>query len=111
MSSPAPQFESKDLAGSTSQYASTVGTSQIPLPPAAGAIIAYAFFRCASDNSPITKRLLYSLDGGVTFGTLSPGEYVGWPVRGGLTQVIIKGNVAAVAYEVILNHEPVGEPV
>lgn len=111
MGNPAPQFESKDLAGSTAQYASTVGTSPVSLPAVAGDILAYALVRCGTDNTPNNKRLLYSFDGGVTFGTLSPGEFVGWPLRGGVTQIQVKGNTAAVAYEVLLNFESPGEPV
>lgn len=110
MGSPAPQFESKDLSGSTAQFSSTVGTAPVSLPPVAGAIIAYALVRCGSDNSQ-SKRLLFSFDGGVTFGSLTPGEYVGWPLRGGVTQIQVKGNVTGVDYEVVLNHEQVGEPV
>lgn len=109
MASPAPQFESKDLSGSTAQYASTVGTSPISLPPSPGNILAYALVRCGTDNTPVTKRLLYSFDGGVTFGVLAPGEYVGWPLRGGPTQIQLQGSTAGVLYEVILNHEPPGE--
>ena len=109
MSSPVPQFENKDLSGSTGQFASTVGAAPISLPAVAGNVVAYALVRCGTDNSPNTKRLLYSFDGGVTFGTLSAGEFVGWPLRGGITQIQIKGNAAGVLYEVMLNFEPSGE--
>jgi hypothetical protein len=106
MVDPAPQFETEDLLGSTAQYAGTVGTAPISVPTAPGPIIAYAFVRCATDNSPQSKRLSYSFDGGTTFAVLSAGEYVGWPMRGSQTQIVLKGNSAGVAYEVLLNREP-----
>lgn len=101
----APQFESIDNLGSTTQYQGTIGTTPAQIPSVAGFDIAEALIRCASDNSPITKRLLWSLDN-VTYHTLAPGEFVGWTLKGQQTQIWIKGSVAAVTYEIILNREP-----
>jgi hypothetical protein len=106
MADPAPGFEIQDREGSVYQEAGTVGTPPVAVPAVAGPVIEYAFIRCAIDNTPKTKRLLYSLDGGTTYCVLATGEYVGWPMRGTPTQILIKGNVAAVGYEIILNREP-----
>ena len=98
--------EIKDLVGSTDQYSGTVGTTPANIPSSAGDKIAECLVRCSSDNTPITKRLLISFDSGTTFLTLSPGEFVGWSLKGSPTQIVIKGNVASVSYEIVLNREP-----
>jgi|WetSurMetagenome_2_1015567.scaffolds.fasta_scaffold199831_2 hypothetical protein len=100
-----PQFETEDLQGTTTQYTGTVGTSAISIPTVAGTGIAECLIRCPT-QSPNTRRLSYSFDGGTTFSILSPGEYIGWSLKGSPTQIKIKGNVASVDYEVILNREP-----
>lgn len=99
-----PQFEMIDNEGSTIQIAGTVGTTPIQVPSVATFDISEILIRCATDNSPITKRLLWSLDN-VTYHTLGPGEYVGWTLKGQQTQIWLKGNVAGVDYEVLVNRE------
>lgn len=100
-----PQFENKDIYGTTTQYQGTVGVTAIAFPSVASTAIVECLVRCPG-QSPNTKRLLYSFDGGITFGTLSPGEFIGWSLKGEIKQIYIKGNVANVSYEVILNREP-----
>jgi hypothetical protein len=106
----APEFETIDGLGFTVQYQGTVGTSSIQVPSVAGFSISDAIIRCSSDNTPITKRLLWSIDN-VTFHTLAPGEFVGWTFKKligtstEIRQIYIKGNVAAVGYELIVNTE------
>lgn len=92
--------------GSTFQGAATVGTSPLALPAVIGNPITSALIRCPSDTTPGTKRLLYSFDGGTVYAVLTPGEFVGWSPKGDQTQIYIKGNVAAVPYEVIINRAP-----
>jgi hypothetical protein len=101
-----PQFENSDLQGSTTQFTGVVGVTAISLPPTAGTAIAEALVRCPS-QTPNSNRLLYSFDGGANYFTLSPGEFVGWSLKGGVTQVLIRGSVANVQYEVMINREPV----
>lgn len=101
-----PQFENKDLVGSTTQFVGTVGTTAILVPTVATFAISECLVRCPN-QSPNTRRLLYSFDGGVNFGTLSPGEFIGWSLKGSPLQIQIKGNVAGVLYEVLVNREPV----
>jgi len=104
MAEVAPQFETKDDEGTTTLFATTVGTTAVQVPASAGNNISELLIRCATDNSPVTKRLLWSLDD-TTYHTLAPGEFVGWEPQGTLTQIYLKGNVASVSYEVIMNRE------
>ena len=101
-----PQFEQIDNVGSTTQFQGTVGTTAIQIPSVATFDISEILIRCATDNSPVTKRLLWSLDD-VTYHTLAPGEFVGWTLKGEQAQVWIKGSVAGVIYEVLVNRESV----
>jgi len=101
----APQFETEDLLGQTTQFTGTVGTTSTAFPTVATTSIAECLIRCPS-QTPNSNRLLYSFDGGTTFGTLAPGEFIGWSLKGSPTQIRIKGNVASVNYEIILNKEP-----
>ena len=102
----APQFESSDLLGATDQFSGTVGTASIAVPSVAGNVISEVLIRCATDNIPVTKRLLVSFDLGATWLTLSPGEYIGWGFKDTKTQVTIKGSIAGVSYEIVMNREP-----
>jgi len=90
--------------GNTILYVGTVGTTAVPIPAVAGSPIILMLVRCPS-QTPNTRRLSWSVDN-VTFHALSPGEFVGWPIKGNYTQIYIKGNVAGVSYEVVLNTEP-----
>jgi len=100
-----PQFEVEDVLGTTAQFSGSVGTASTAVPAVAGAPITEVLVRCASDNTPVTKRLLVSFDSGTTWLTLSPGEYIGWGFKNLPTQIYIKGSVASVAYEIVMNRE------
>lgn len=101
----APQFEQADLLGSTSQLTGTVGTSNTNVPTLAGNKIAEIFVRCPQQL--ITNRLSFSINGGTNFFVLAPGEWMSFDMRGNtLTQLILKGNIASVSYEVLLELEP-----
>lgn len=102
-----PQFEMSDSAGTTIQTSGTVGTTLTAIPVTPTKVLSKYFVRCTIDQTPITKRLLVSLNSGTDFVTLSPGEWISGEIRGGAkTQIHIKGNVASVAYEAILDLEP-----
>lgn len=100
----APQFESKDDLGDTISSVSTVGTSAVQLPASPGAKISDFTIRCAVDNSPVTKRLLWSYDN-VNYYTLAPGESASRSPHGNILQIWIKGSVAGVTYEFEANRE------
>lgn len=99
-----PIGDSAQDFGSTSQYAGTVGTTPIQVPAIAGNPIATALVRCAN-QTPTSRRLLYSFNG-ITYHSLSPGEFILWPLKGNVTQIYLQGNTADVQYEVTLNQEP-----
>lgn len=104
-----PQMEVNDSRGSTVPYSGTVGTTAVNVPSAAGSNITELMVRCPF-QSPNTKQLLYSLDGGATYLSLDVGESLTWPLKGSLKQIQIKGSTAGVSYEVILNTDQAGEP-
>ena len=89
-------------AGTTTPFTSTVGTTAISIPTVAGTVITDVMVRCPV-QTPNTKKLLYSFDAGTTFFTLTVGEFIIWELQGGITQIQIKGSVASVVYEVLLN--------
>ena len=95
-----------DLAqpGTTTFYTSTVGTTPIDLPTTGTTEIREIFVHCPF-QTPVTNKLLYSVDGGTVYLSLDVGEFLIWPIRGTLTQLKIKGSVAGVTYEVILNRD------
>jgi hypothetical protein len=101
----APQFESKDILGTTTTFNGTVGTGVVSVPAVAGNVVAEALVRQPSGNP--TYVLYVCFDGsGATFHALKAGEYIGWALKGAPTQIQIKGSHAAVPYEITLNREP-----
>lgn len=101
---PQTPTEAESSSGQTMQFASTVDTTSITLPDVPGDNIATALIRCPS-QTPLSRRLLYSFDGGLTYGTLSPGEFVGWSLKGATKQVYLKGNASGVQFEAVFNME------
>jgi hypothetical protein len=85
----------------TLQFEGSVGTTPIDLPGVASGEITQVIFSCRV-QTPSSKRLLFSVDGGSTFFTLSPGSMVGWEPKD-IEQVQVKGNVAGVLYDVLIN--------
>lgn len=99
-----PIGDSAQDFGTTLQLAGTVGTTSTAFPSVAGDPIATCLIRCPT-QTPNTVTLSYSFDN-VTFHVLGVGEYIGWPLKGNVTQVYLKGSVAGVKYELTLNREP-----
>lgn len=99
-----PGFETQDLDGATTHYSGTVGTTAVAIPAVAGSVISEVVIKCPY-QTPVSKKLLVSFDGGTNFFTLDPGDFIGWSVKGRRTQIHIKGSTAGVAYDVILNRE------
>jgi hypothetical protein len=98
-----PGFEQQDLYGSTVNYSSTVGTSEVNIPSSPNKVISEIFFKCPS-QTPATIKCFISFDG-TTFMTILPGESLGWSVKGLKKQIKIKGNQAGVLYEAVINYE------
>ena len=99
------QFEVRDTKGTTSHFNGTVGTSSTAVPSSPGSVISQAIVKQPASDSA-NKILSVSFDGGTNWYTLEPGLSLTWPVKGALTQIHIKGNVASTGYEIILNREP-----
>jgi len=104
----APQQEVMDSKGNSVSFASTVGTIAVNIPTVAGNRINTIFVRCRN-QTPNTVKLFYSIDAGTTFLELLPGEAIMWPLKGSITQIQVKGSVAGVGYEVLLNLDQAGE--
>lgn len=103
-----PQQELRDSLGSSTMFTGTVGTIATNVPPSASTSITELFVRCPN-QTPNTKTLSFSIDGGTNFFVLYPGESILWPLKGAVTQVSIKGSVAGVSYEILINRDQTGE--
>lgn len=88
---------------STIQFEGSVGTTPTSLPAIPGNDITQVIISCRA-QTPTTKRLLFSLDNGVTFFTLTPGAMVGWEPKD-IQQIQVVGNVASVQFDVIINRK------
>lgn len=104
MSNEQPQFEQQDLAGSTAHFNGTVGTSTIAVPTSPGNVISEVIVSCPS-QTPFSKRLKVSFDGGTTFHTLKPNDDLIWGIKGEVKQIHLQGNVSSVEYEIVMNRE------
>ena len=98
------EFESTDKLGTTSQYDGVVGVAPISIPAIAGNDIGDFIIQCPFDQAD-TNTLKVSINGGLNFLTMQPAGFWGWTPKGGVKQLVIKGNVAGVKYEVVLNRE------
>ncbi|MEM4359727.1 MAG: hypothetical protein QXT45_04305 [Candidatus Bilamarchaeaceae archaeon] len=103
-----PEFEFTDELGQTRQYSGTVGTTPIYVPALPSIFGIDAFLIRCPPQSPNSRRLQFSLNGGANWMTLGVGEYVGWSPRRDssnnlITQVMIRGNSANVEYEILIN--------
>jgi len=100
-------FEIQDLDGETIHYSSTVGTTPITVPSVAGKIISEFWIENSLDNSPVTKRLEFSCDGGVTYTSLRLGESMNWTPKGRIRLLYIKASAASTSYSMIVNYEDI----
>lgn len=88
--------------GATSVFTGATPTSgTIPIVGTNGKQIQQLSIRCAIDQSN-SHRLLVSIDNGVNFIKLAPGEAFSVAPRGGITQILIGGNSHAVLYEIVI---------
>jgi hypothetical protein len=105
MANQAPNFEQIDQQGSIEISQGTVGTTPINIPTVASTDLIEVYLELPQDSVPASKRLLYSINGGVTFFSLEPGESVEKTLRGGIKQIQIKGNTASVEYNAVIEKE------
>lgn len=100
-------FETQDLDGSTVHYNGSVGTTPIAIPTVADNIIAEFWIENVIDNSPVTKRLEFSCDGGITYTELRLSESMAWTPKGRIKQIYIKASAASTNYKMIVNYEDI----
>jgi hypothetical protein len=99
-----PIGDAQQDVGGTTQYTGTVGTTAVLVPASPGNPIILALIECPS-QLPNSKYLLYSLDD-ITYHKVGNGNYIGWPFKGNITQLYVKGSVAGVEYQIMINTEP-----
>ena len=97
-------METQDNLGSTSVFVGTIGTSPSNFPSSSGPKILEFLLVNTSSLTGALKNILFSMDGGTTYQTLSPGNFFGWHPRG-ITQISVKGSTSGTAYELIMNLE------
>ena len=88
--------------GSTTHFTGTATTTAANVPTTAAGTITTALVRCSPDQNK-NNRLKVSFDGGAGFITLSPGEFIGWSVKGGEDQVVVETDANTADYEIVLN--------
>lgn len=89
------------LTGTTDHFNGTVGTSPASVPSSAGDPISSLII--SNVNTDPTKILYVSFDAGTTFKRIVMGDALGADLKGSLTQLQIKGAVAACDYEILMN--------
>ena len=97
------QFETRNRDGETVAFSGTVGTTAVSVPAVAGNAIQSVLID--NNNTDPSKDLLVSFDGGTTFKTYQANSTAGQIVKGNITQLEVKGAVAGVTYEFLLNIE------
>ena len=83
----------------------TVGTSPIDVPATAGNALRTMFIQCDPDQGNSRRLLVYMHGGSTNPIVLKPGDFFGWSVKGGLTQIKVEGNVADVLGRSVFNRK------
>ena len=97
----ASQFEQKDIVGTTENINETVGTVVFTVAPASGKPIAEALIRCPARQPGGRKECLVSFTSSSgPFLTLQEGEFIGWSLKGYMTQFWIVGTSANTDFEI-----------
>lgn len=103
--SPSDAPSDNPTTGTTTQFAGTVGLVNTNVPTVAGGVITQVLIECNVDQAS-TNKLYVSFDSGTTFWTFAQGASMSWTPRGGITQLVIVGNAAAVDYQILMNRNP-----
>ena len=105
MANTKPQFETTDTKGTTVHYDGAVGTTPATIPSSPDKIISEFWIENDIHNTPVTKRLEFSCDGGVTYTEMNIGESTAWTPKGDIRQIYIKASAAGTLYKMIVNYE------
>jgi hypothetical protein len=96
-------IETVNTKGLTSHFNGTVGTTAVDIPSSAGGIIQSVLID--NINTDSTKSLEVSFDGGTTYKTITSASTLSYTIKGGLTQIKLRGAVASCDYEILMNRE------
>lgn len=107
MAHKAPEFEQTDALGITRHFNGSVGTTSVLVPSVTQGDILEVLVKVPVDQ-PNSRRLKVSFDGGTTYLTLIPGDFVVWDPRKNnsltlIQQIRLEGNVNSVDYETLFN--------
>jgi hypothetical protein len=110
MAHQAPDFETKDVLGTTQHFNGGVGLVSALVPSIAGKKLSRVVIRNSNSNS-FNKLLKIALDGNNTYWTLQKGETMEWFPKSNasnspITQIRIEGSEEIVSYEIIMDFEP-----
>lgn len=105
-----PDFETKDVLGTTQHFNGSVGLVSALVPAIAGNKISNVLIRNPASNG-VNDIIYVAFDGGTTYLSLRRGEFAAWSPRNNasnspITQIRILGSVAALSYEIIMDTEP-----
>ena len=100
-------FEIQDMDGSTVHYNSTVGTTPVAIASVGNKEVSEFWIENPLENTPVTKRLSFSCDGGTTYTELRIGESMIWTPKGRIREIYIKASAASTSYKMIVNYEDI----
>ena len=105
-----PEFETKDVLGTTQHYSGSVGLTSALVPAVADKKISNVLVRSPATNSA-TSVLYVAFDGQTTYLSLKRGEFAAWSPRNNqsnspITQIRILGAAVGTNYEIIVDYEP-----
>lgn len=110
MAHQSPEFEQKDVLGTTQHYNGSVGLVSSLVPAVAGKKISNVLVRSPATNS-VSSVLYVAFDGQSVFLSLKRGEFAAWSPKNDqsnnpISQIRVLGSSASVAYEIIVDYEP-----
>lgn len=96
--------------GHTGQYVGTVGVTQVLIPSAPFKVINSLLLKCPF-QTPSSRRLEFSLNGGLSWVTLATGEWISVDVLRDIAgadiyQFLLRSNLANTSYEVLVTFLP-----
>jgi len=110
MAHQAPDFETKDVYGTTQHFNGSIGLVSSLVPAVAAKKISNVLIRNPPGNG-VNDILYIAFDGGTTYLSLKRGEFAAWSPRNNtsatpIAQIRILGSVASMLYEIVMDTEP-----
>ena len=104
MVDPEPSREQKDTLGSTVHIEETIGTGETTIPASPGFDISE--FMVVGGHQNAAFFIWVSVDGGTKWIPIGNSGHIHWSLKGGIKQIKIKGDVAALKAYGFINFEP-----